>query len=109
MRRNDIVQASMMPRSICVNDANMAIALRKQLSAHSIYYLWYSCSSAVQSVSLSAGLTAACFLAVWEVMQGTQPLGNFVILLSYWSAASSKCFALPLRHCRRGLTCGRLL
>jgi ABC-type transport system involved in Fe-S cluster assembly fused permease/ATPase subunit len=38
-----------------------------------------------QSLIFTVGLLCASFLAVYEVSRGTQPVGSFVTLLSYWA------------------------
>ena len=67
---------------------NLGPALEAQREA-SLEHRWsVRWIGAVQSLALTGGLCAACYLAVYQVLQGSQPLGNFVILLSYWSRAS---------------------
>ncbi len=50
--------------------------------------------AAAQSFLLTAGFGIATFLAAYQVKQGVKPVGNFVILLSYWTSMSSK--SLPI-------------
>ncbi|KAL1636599.1 hypothetical protein SLS56_001184 [Neofusicoccum ribis] len=42
-----------------------------------------------QSFIMATGLLIACFLAVYRISQGTAPIGNFVLLITYWNLIES--------------------
>lgn len=60
---------------------------------------WFRTENFVQSLVLSLGLICACFIAVYQVSNGTKPVGSFVMLLGYWAQLSS-----PLELFSNGLT-----
>ncbi|PGG98497.1 hypothetical protein GX51_06762 [Blastomyces parvus] len=60
-----------------------------QLASRRQHTLWVYLQESVQSLLLLLGLAIACFMAVYQVIQGTKPIGNFVMLLSYWSQLAS--------------------
>lgn len=70
-----------------------ASAVKDQVRAHSIFRAWTHGESTVQSFIMTTGLLAASFLAAYPVSKGTKPVGNFVMLLSYWGQLSG-----PLRY-----------
>ena len=41
-----------------------------------------------QSMVLTVGLLSACFLAAYQVIHGTQSVGSFIVLLTYWAQLS---------------------
>ena len=43
-----------------------------------------------QSLVLTVGLLSACFLAVYQISNGSRPVGAFVTLLTYWGQLSGK-------------------
>ncbi|KAA8914322.1 hypothetical protein FN846DRAFT_771298, partial [Sphaerosporella brunnea] len=49
------------------------------------WLLGVSVLNVAQSLTFTVGLLAASFLAVYEVTIGSQPVGSFVTLLSYWA------------------------
>lgn len=57
--------------------------------------------SAVQSLIFTMGLLSACFLATHQVVNGGQPVGKFVTLLTYWAQITSKYIRL---ECENQLT-----
>ncbi|KAJ6263331.1 Heavy metal tolerance protein [Drechslerella dactyloides] len=42
----------------------------------------------IQSLLFTLGLLGACYLAVYAILEGTQPVGSFVTLLLYWTQLS---------------------
>lgn len=46
-----------------------------------------------QSFVMALGLLSACFLAAYRISQGTAPVGQFVMLLTYWNLIEG-----PLSH-----------
>lgn len=60
---------------------------------------WLRTENFVQSLILSLGLICACFIAIYQVSNGTKPVGSFVMLLGYWAQLSS-----PLELFSNGLT-----
>ncbi|KAF3924777.1 hypothetical protein ABW21_db0200577 [Orbilia brochopaga] len=42
----------------------------------------------IQSLLFTFGLLGACYLAVYAILEGTQPIGSFVTLLLYWTQLS---------------------
>lgn len=59
-----------------------------QLASHRKYMILGHMENTVQSLLLLIGLMIACFLAVYQVVKGTKPIGSFVMLLSYWAQLS---------------------
>lgn len=60
---------------------------------------WLRTENFVQSSVLSLGLICACFIAIYQVSNGTKPVGSFLMLLGYWAQLSS-----PLELFSNGLT-----
>lgn len=48
--------------------------------------------TAISNSIVELGLCGALILAAYQVMQGTQTVGNFVLLLTYWSTFTGKTF-----------------
>ncbi|EZF69848.1 hypothetical protein H105_07702 [Trichophyton soudanense CBS 452.61] len=63
--------------------------VQAQLKARFKFRFWDHMENASQSALLICGLTAACFMAAHHVSTGEKPIGNFVMLLSYWAQLSS--------------------
>ncbi|KAK2880107.1 hypothetical protein FQN49_000554 [Arthroderma sp. PD_2] len=63
--------------------------VKAQLQARFKFRFWDHLENAAQSVLLICGLTAACFMAAYQVSNGEKPIGRFVMLLSYWAQLSS--------------------
>ncbi|KAL2364964.1 hypothetical protein RJZ56_002112 [Blastomyces dermatitidis] len=59
-----------------------------QLASRRQHTLWVHMQESVQSLLLLLGLSIACFMAVYQVIKGTKPIGNFIMLLSYWAQLS---------------------
>ncbi|OJD26181.1 hypothetical protein ACJ73_02441 [Blastomyces percursus] len=59
-----------------------------QLASRRQHTIWVHMQESVQSLLLLLGLTIACFMAVYQVIKGTKPIGNFIMLLSYWGQLS---------------------
>lgn len=59
---------------------------------------WGYTENAIESWLLLLGLLVACFIAANAVVSGVKPVGNFVMLLSYWAQLSG-----PLRFLANGL------
>ncbi|KAL1971206.1 hypothetical protein VTN77DRAFT_158 [Rasamsonia byssochlamydoides] len=64
-------------------------AVREQMSSSISFKLWSHLESVVQSILLVVGLMGACSLAAYQVVQGSKPVGSFVMLLGYWAQLSS--------------------
>ncbi|KAI2292704.1 hypothetical protein LOZ03_002622 [Ophidiomyces ophidiicola] len=64
-------------------------AVSNHLKSRVAYRFWDSMENTVQSLVLLLGLMAACFIAAYEVASGAQPIGSFVMLLSYWAQLSA--------------------
>lgn len=60
---------------------------------------WMRTENFVQSSILSLGLICACFIAIYQISNGTRPVGSFLMLLGYWAQLSS-----PLELFSNGLT-----
>ncbi|KZF19752.1 hypothetical protein L228DRAFT_40172 [Xylona heveae TC161] len=52
------------------------------------YYYASYLQTAVQSLVLTLGLLAASFLAVYQVVRGSKPVGSYITLLTYWAKLS---------------------
>ncbi|KDB22671.1 hypothetical protein H109_05411 [Trichophyton interdigitale MR816] len=63
--------------------------VQAQLKARFKFRFWDHMENASQSALLICGLTAACFMAAHHVSTGEKPIGNFVMLLSYWAQLSN--------------------
>jgi ABC-type transport system involved in Fe-S cluster assembly fused permease/ATPase subunit len=59
-----------------------------QTASRNLYLAW-DIQAAIQDFIFSAGLLSACFIAIYEVAAGSQPVSSFVTLLTYWSTLSS--------------------
>lgn len=64
-------------------------AVKNHMSSSISFKLWSHLESIVQSILLVAGLMGACSLAAYQVVQGSKPVGSFVMLLGYWAQLSS--------------------
>ncbi|KAK2750975.1 hypothetical protein FQN57_000050 [Myotisia sp. PD_48] len=47
-----------------------------------------------QSILLICGLMVACFMAAYQVSNGTKPIGSFIMLLSYWAQLSGPLYTI---------------
>ncbi|OJD18092.1 hypothetical protein AJ78_01864 [Emergomyces pasteurianus Ep9510] len=56
--------------------------------------IWGHVEQTVQSLAMLSGLMIACFLAVYQVVQGNKPIGSFIMLLSYWGQLSSPLYLI---------------
>ncbi len=57
-----------------------------------LYYLNAgSIMRGIQSTVMQVGKLVACFLAVYQVRQGSKSVGTFITLLTYWGELSGKC------------------
>jgi ABC-type transport system involved in Fe-S cluster assembly fused permease/ATPase subunit len=74
-------------------------AVNDRLGSELSVRLWLRMENFVQSLILSLGLICACFIAIYQVSNGTKPVGSFVMLLGYWAQLSS-----PLELFSNGLT-----
>ncbi|KAJ9293658.1 hypothetical protein DTO271G3_7540 [Paecilomyces variotii] len=72
-------------------------AVKSHMNSSLTFTLWSNFESVAQSFLLVGGLTAACFLAAYQVAQGRKSVGSFVMLLSYWAQLSG-----PLRFFAHG-------
>lgn len=72
-------------------------AVKSHMASSLTFTLWSNFESVAQSFLLICGLTGACFLAAYQVVQGHKPVGSFVMLLSYWTQLSG-----PLRFFAHG-------
>lgn len=54
------------------------------MEAKRTYWLMFYLSWAAQSLLLDCGFAGACFLAVYQVLNGVQTVGEFVTLFTYW-------------------------
>ena len=65
-----------------------ADAVSLHLNAERLYYLIYYCYGNIGTSAVTFGFCGALCLAAYQVRQGTQDVGTFVILLTYWSIFS---------------------
>ncbi|KAI4198240.1 MAG: hypothetical protein LQ350_005402 [Teloschistes chrysophthalmus] len=54
--------------------------------SYQLYFIFWSLYYSLCSCALDIGLGAALLLGAYQVSHGIKPVGNFVILLTYWSA-----------------------
>lgn len=58
--------------------------VEEAVSAENYYYIIMNLSWAAQSLVMLGGLLVAVTLATRQIIYGTKPVGNFVILILYW-------------------------
>ncbi|KAK2809617.1 hypothetical protein FQN50_003674 [Emmonsiellopsis sp. PD_5] len=61
----------------------------EHLASRRKFKLWDHLENTIQSLLLLLGLMIACFLAAYQVVKGSKPIGSFIMLLSYWAQLSS--------------------
>uniref|UniRef100_A0A093VDI9 Heavy metal tolerance protein n=1 Tax=Talaromyces marneffei PM1 TaxID=1077442 RepID=A0A093VDI9_TALMA len=76
-----------------------SFAVNDRLGSELSVRRWWRTENVVQSLILSLGLICACFIAIYQVSNGTKPVGSFVMLLGYWAQLSS-----PLELFSNGFT-----
>ena len=54
------------------------------LNAQLKYYLFYYAYWTVRDTVIELGMICACILAIYQISNGA-PIGNFVMLVSYWA------------------------
>lgn len=62
----------------------MTVNAELNLKAETKFYSFYYLSWAVKDTIIELGMICACILAIYQISNGA-PLGNFVMLVSYWA------------------------
>lgn len=89
---------------ICVPtvfDLLICVAVVEYLKSERDYMLSHKIVAGFQSAIMTGGLLAATSLAIYQVMHGTKTVGDFIILLTYWSQLSG---TRSSRLCSEGLS-----
>ena len=60
--------------------------------ARAKFYYFYYITWAVEETIIELGMIGACILAIYQISNGA-PIGNFVMLVSYWANFTGKLFA----------------
>lgn len=63
------------------------------MKAQTKFYTAYFMSWAVKDTIIELGMICACMLAIYQISNDA-PIGNFVMLVSYWGNFTGKPFAL---------------
>ena len=67
---------------------NIGFNLKAMIKLQSFYYM----SGAIEYTVIELGKICACILAIYQISKGA-PIGNFVMLVSYWGNFTGKTFA----------------
>ena len=76
---------------------NAGFNLKAELKYYILYYAYW----AVRDTVIELGMICACILAIYQISYGA-PIGNFVMLVSYWANFTGTSFALvavDASHC----------
>lgn len=70
------------------------------LKANARYTYFFYVFHAIRDTIIEAGMICACILAIYQISNGA-PIGNFVMLVSYWGNFTGKLvrLVLPPSHC----------
>lgn len=68
-------------------NVNAGLNMKAQTKLYSFYYI----SWAVKDTIMEIGMICACILAIYQISNGA-PIGNFVMLVSYWANFTGKPF-----------------
>ncbi|KAL8661793.1 MAG: hypothetical protein Q9202_005290 [Teloschistes flavicans] len=58
----------------------------RYITAYQLYFIFWDLYYSLCNCALDVGLGAALLLGAYQVSHGIKPVGNFVILLTYWSS-----------------------
>lgn len=61
------------------------------LKAQTKYYLFFYVTQGLRDTIIELGMICACILAIYQISNGA-PIGNFVMLISYWGNFTGKPF-----------------
>lgn len=59
------------------------------LKAQTKYYSFFYMTEIVRDTIIEFGMVCACILAIYQISNGA-PIGNFVMLVSYWGNFTGK-------------------
>jgi ABC-type transport system involved in Fe-S cluster assembly fused permease/ATPase subunit len=75
-------------------------AVQDEMSAQLRYYIHNSLGYAVQYLIIYSGLLTVSMMAIFQISEGRKPIGNFVVLVMYWSSMMSPLHMITYQYRR---------
>ncbi|KAL8766770.1 MAG: hypothetical protein Q9194_006173 [Teloschistes cf. exilis] len=67
-------------------EGHYKVSQTRYVISYQLYFIFWNLYYSLCNCALDLGLGAALLLGAYQVSHGIKPIGNFVILLTYWSA-----------------------
>lgn len=71
----------------------LTITAGLNLKAETKYYAFYYMTWGVKDTIIELGMICACILSLYQISNGA-PIGNFIMLVTYWANFTGKSLAL---------------